>query len=66
VNWKLQRGCCSSQSVTSWVPRVERLSLTAMIFWPFTTGISESSWSGKRIRSKRLRVFDAIASTSPS
>ncbi|MGB0093686.1 MAG: hypothetical protein WBP81_14295, partial [Solirubrobacteraceae bacterium] len=56
----------SADPVSFSVPRVERLSVIATICWPSTIGISSSSWSRKRIRSNWLRVFDGIASTSPS
>jgi len=42
VNWKRQRGWASSHFWTFSVPRVERLSVIATIFWPSTTGISAS------------------------
>jgi len=63
VNANRQRGWSASQSFTSWVVRVERLSLIAITCRP--AGISASSWSRKRSRSKRLRVFEGIAVTSP-
>ena len=50
-----QRGWSSSESLTSCVVRVKRLSLIAITSLP--VGISASSWSRKRSRSKRLRVF---------